>query len=84
MENVLVLGIPLLLLVILLRVMILPVKLVWKIAINSVCGFLCLWLINSLSALTGLTIPVNPVTAAVAGFLGLPGIGLLAVVQMMF
>jgi pro-sigmaK processing inhibitor BofA len=39
-------------------------------------------LLNSLSGFTGLLFPVNAVTALIAGFLGLPGIAALAVVQL--
>lgn len=82
MENFAALLIPLLLLTILLRFLILPIRLGWKIFLNSACGFLCLWLLNSVSGFTGLFFPVNYATVAIAGFLGLPGIGVLALVQL--
>ena len=81
MEKIVTLLIPVLLLVLLIRVILLPIRLIWKIFINSACGFLCLWLLNWISGVTGILFPINSVTAAVAGFLGLPGIALLALVQ---
>ena len=81
MENFAALLIPVVLLFLLLRLIALPIKLGWKILINSSCGFLCLWLLNSISGFTGIRFPINAVTACVAGFLGLPGIGLLALLQ---
>jgi inhibitor of the pro-sigma K processing machinery len=81
MENFVSILIPLLLLTLLLKVMVLPIRWFWKLFVNSACGFLCLWLLNSVSGYTGLLFPINAVTAAVAGFLGLPGIGLLAILQ---
>lgn len=81
MENFVTILIPVLLLFVLIRVIVMPIRLIWKLAINSVCGFLCLWLLNWISGFTGVYFPVNAVTAAIAGFLGLPGIGLLALVQ---
>ena len=72
---------PLLLLGLLLRLLAAPIRLSRKIAVNSACGFACLWLLNSLSVFTGIYYPINYVTAAVAGFLGLPGIGLLTLAQ---
>ena len=81
MENFVTSLIPLLLLFVLIRVILLPIRLVWKILINSACGFICLWLLNWISGFTGVYFPINAVTAAIAGFLGLPGIGLLALVQ---
>ena len=81
MENFVSLVIPLVLLAFLLRLMVLPIRWFWKLFLNSACGFLCLWLLNSISGFTGLYFPINSVTALIAGFLGLPGIGLLAILQ---
>ena len=81
MESFLTLLIPVFLTALLLRLLVLPIRLSWKLVLNSACGFACLWLLNSVSAFTGVRFPINAVTAAVAGFLGLPGIVLLAVVQ---
>ena len=81
MENFLTIVIPILLLAFLLRLMVLPIRWFWKIGINSACGFGCLWLLNSISVFTGIRFPINAVTALIAGFLGLPGIGVLVVLQ---
>ena len=81
MENFVSILIPLLLLMLLLKLLVLPIRWFWKVFVNSGCGFLCLWLLNSISAFTGLLFPINAVTALIAGFLGLPGIVLLALLQ---
>ena len=81
MKNFATLAIPAFLIFALLRIIALPVRWFWKISINSACGFFCLWLLNSVAAFTGLYFPVNVVTVIVAGFLGLPGIAALALVQ---
>ena len=83
MENFVSILVPLLLLMLLLKVLVLPIRWFWKLFVNSGCGFLCLWLLNSISAFTGLLFPINAVTALIAGFLGLPGIILLAILQFM-
>ena len=83
MENFVSILIPLLLLMLLLKLLVLPIRWFWKVFVNSGCGFLCLWLLNSISAFTGLLFPINAVTALIAGFLGLPGIALLAIFQFM-
>lgn len=82
MENFAALLIPVLLLALLLRFVLLPIRWGWKIFLNSACGFLCLWLLNSVSGFTGLYFPINWVTAIIAGFLGLPGIAVLALVPL--
>lgn len=78
MENLLYCLSPALLGVIAMRAMLLPLRWFWKVAIHSGCGFLCLWMLNTLTPFTGILFPINAVTVAIAGILGLPGIGLLA------
>lgn len=58
-----------------------PIGLVWKVGVNTIAGFLSLWLLNLISGFTGILFPINAVTALIAGFLGLPGIAVLAVLQ---
>ena len=83
MENFVTLLIPALLAVILVRMLLMPMKLLFKILIHSGCGFLCLWLLNSVAGFTGIYFPMNAVTVLVAGFLGLPGIGVMALLAVM-
>lgn len=78
MEELVTLLIPALLAVILVRLLLLPVKWFLKLSIHSACGFLCLWLLNTAAGLTGIYFPINAVTVLTAGFLGLPGIGIMA------
>lgn len=79
MEEIVTLLIPALFAVILVRLLLLPMKLIFKIGLHSLCGFLCLWLLNAVSGFTGILFPINAVTVLTAGFLGLPGIGVMAV-----
>ena len=78
MENIVTLLIPVLLGIALIRMLLLPLKLVVKLLLHSGGGFLCLWLLNTVSGLTGIFLPVNLVTVFIAGFLGIPGIGLIS------
>ena len=81
MENFTVLAIAALLIFALLRLIVLPIRWGVKLLLNSGCGFICLFLLNSISGFTGLRFPINYVTAIIAGFLGLPGIVLLGLLQ---
>lgn len=83
MEKFVTLLLPLLFSVTLVRMLLLPMKLLFKLLLHSLFGFLCLWLLNSLSVFTGIAFPINALTALVAGILGLPGIGLLALVAVL-
>ena len=67
----------------LLRLLFLPVKFIWKLLVNSLCGFACLGVLNTAAGITGLYLPINAVTVLTAGFLGLPGVGVIALLEMM-
>lgn len=81
MEIILLLGIAALLLAGLFRLMLLPLRLGWKLLVNGLCGLLSLWLVNLTAGLTGFSIPINPITALIAGSLGIPGLALLGLLQ---
>ena len=81
MENFVTLLIPALLAVFLLRILLMPIRMVFKLLLHSGCGFACLWLLNTVSGFTGVYLPVNAATVLIAGFLGIPGIGLLALLE---
>lgn len=79
MEEIAVLLIPALLGLLLVRLLLVPMKFAFKLCIHSGCGFVCLWLLNAVTPFTGILFPINAVTVLTAGFLGLPGIALMAV-----
>ena len=81
MENILALIVPVLIAIFVIKLLLSQVKLIWKIAANSLSGFICLWLLNLASGLTGIVFEINFITALVVGFLGIPGIVLLLVFQ---
>lgn len=78
MEEFVTLLIPAMLAAVLARVLLMPIRLAVKAILYSGCGFVCLWLLNTVSGFTGIFFPINAVTVLTAGFLGLPGIGLMA------
>lgn len=83
MEKFVTLLIPALLAVVMVRVLLLPIRWIVKIAIHSACGFACLWLLNTVAGFTGIYFPINAVTVLTAGFLGLPGMGILALLAVL-
>lgn len=83
METFVTLLIPAILAIVLIRLLLMPLKLGFKIAIHCGCGFVCLWLLNSVSGFTGIFFPINAVTVLVSGVLGLPGIAILAVLAVL-
>ena len=76
------LGLVLLFLVVVcLRLFAAPLKLALKVAFNSALGFGAVWLLNLTTSVTGLSLGLNWFNAIVIGILGLPGFGLLLLVQ---
>ena len=83
MENIVTLLIITALSVALIRLLAMPLRLFAKLLIHSGCGFLCLWLLNTVSSVSGMYLPVNSATVLIAGFLGLPGIGVIALLEIL-
>ena len=83
MEKMVTLLIHVLLAPVLIRLLLLPMRFLLKIGLHSGCGFLCLWLLNTVTPFTGIAFPMNLATVLTAGTLGLPGIGLMAVLAVM-
>jgi len=50
-----------------------PLKIAAKVAVNVIIGALILWCINLLGSPLGMRLPINPITALTAGYLGIPG-----------
>ncbi|ADL08856.1 pro-sigmaK processing inhibitor BofA family protein [Thermosediminibacter oceani] len=63
------------------RVLLGPIKIVLNLLYNAVIGGIILVLLNFMGSYVGLHIAINPVTALTVGFLGVPGIILLIVLK---
>ena len=58
-----------------------PIKAVFKLVVNSVCGGLIMFVVNIAGSLFGIHIGINVFTALVAGVLGIPGIAFMLLAQ---
>jgi len=63
------------------KALILPMKVVFRLLINCLLGGLVILLINLLGQPFGFFIPLNIISALVAGILGLPGIILMVILK---
>ncbi len=59
-----------------------PLRIVLRLVISTLTGGLLLMLLNSLGGTVGISVAVNPVTALIAGALGLPGIAALLFIKL--
>ena len=63
------------------KVFIVPIKIIGKLIINSILGVVLLYIINLVGALWQFHIGINVITALVVGILGIPGAVLLAILK---
>ena len=63
------------------RIFVWPMKVVHKLALNSLIGGAAILLVNALGAQWDIFIPLNILNALIVGVLGLPGAVLLLILQ---
>ena len=65
----------------LLRVFSAPLRLALRLLVNTLLGFLALWVVQLTAGFTGIALGMNLWNALVVGVLGLPGFVLLLLIQ---
>lgn len=63
------------------KLLLIPIKIVWRLGVNAVIGGLALLLINFIGGFFGLYIPINIITALTTGILGVPGVVMILILQ---
>ena len=58
-----------------------PLKLIFKLLLNTVTGFIVLFAVNYLGSFIGISVPVNWINAIIVGILGVPGVGVVLVLN---
>lgn len=64
------------------KLLVVPVRILSKLIINGIVGGITLLIVNLVGGLIGISIAITPVTALIAGFLGVPGVVLLLIIQL--
>lgn len=70
--------------ILLIKLLSAPIRKILKLLINAALGFVLLFVVNFFGAAIGLELKLNLINALVAGFLGIPGIILLVILQFLF
>ena len=70
-----------LLLMLFIRIIRLPLKLLAKAALHAAVGFVALFVLNFLGSWIGVTLEMNLLNALIAGILGVPGVLILLIVK---
>ena len=77
-------AVGIMLLFILGRVLLVPLKFVLRLVYNALLGALCIIAVNLIGGLAGFHIAFNVFTSFIVGFLGIPGFILLVVLKLIF
>ena len=81
-ENIIIAyALGLVLLFMLLKVFFTPVRHAFRRLVKCVCGGIVLFMFNLAGAIIGIQIGINAITDAVAGILGIPGIAMILLLQ---
>lgn len=64
-----------------LRLLAAPLKTALRLLIHSALGFGAVWLLNMTGSVSGISLGLNVFNALTVGVLGLPGLGLLVLLQ---
>ena len=83
METILFYGIGIIILFGLAKFLTFPLKVVKELVVNAILGGLALLLINFIGGFLGINIVITPLNAILVGFLGVPGVVILLVIQML-
>lgn len=61
--------------------LVIPIKIAWRLIYNGIIGGLALLLLNLVGGFFGLVLPITPLTALLVGFLGVPGVIILLIIN---
>lgn len=81
LSGAIVLAVLAALVILLLKILKKPIRLLFKLLVNTVFGFIGLAVINLVGGFFGVTLGVNLLNALVVGVFGLPGVALLLIVK---
>ncbi len=83
MENLTSVLLAALVAIVAVRLLFVPAKWAVKTCARGLSGFACLWLVNSAAVFTGLALPINAVTVLLTGTLGIPGLALVTLLELL-
>ena len=61
------------------KILFVPIKMIFKLILNSILGGILIWIINMVGITWGLHIGINVITMLTVGLLGVPGVVLLTI-----
>ena len=70
--------------VVVIKILAAPVKLVFEILINAASGFVLLIVANIISGFFDFSLPIDFINCLVSGVFGIPGVAFLIVIKLLF
>lgn len=64
------------------KIFIIPIKIIWKLVMNSILGGLSIFLINFIGSFLGFHIGLNFITSVFVGLLGIPGAIVIVIIKL--
>ena len=68
---------------ILIKVISAPIRLIFKLLLNTLFGFVVLFLVNYVGQFFGISLEITAINALITGIFGLPGVVFLILLQML-
>ncbi len=84
MSILLVLAAAVLSVVILFKILAAPIRWVFKLLLNAICGFALLIVVNIISGFFDFSVEINLINVLIAGCFGIPGALLLVLLKIIF
>lgn len=83
MGNIFAYLMGLLLLYIIGLILVIPIRILMKLLVNGLIGGVVLFFFNLIGGIFGMSLVINPLNAIIVGFLGVPGVILLLILQVL-
>lgn len=64
-------------------ILVIPIRILIKLIVNGIVGGVTLFLFNLVGGIFGVSLVVNPLNAIIVGILGVPGVILLLILQVL-
>jgi inhibitor of the pro-sigma K processing machinery len=82
LSSVLTIVLAALVIFVLLKILSAPIRLIFKLLINTAVGFALLFLVNLIGSNFGFTLEMNLVNALITGIFGIPGVIVLILIKL--
>ena len=69
---------------VLLKIIMAPIKLIFKFLLNAIVGFVLLFFTNIISSFFDFSIPINLISCLISGVFGIPGVIFLVMLKLLF